>query len=95
MVEALNAIPGVRCASPDGAFYLFPRVGVGPGDVEGSRDSVATAEAMLEATAIAAVPGIAFGDAGEGHLRFTIATARADLERAVERLEKATLMVAG
>jgi aspartate aminotransferase len=91
MVEALNAIPGMRCASPDGAFYLFPRVGVGPGEAEGPRDSVAAAEAMLEATAIAAVPGIAFGEAGEGHLRFTIATARADLERAVERLDKAAV----
>jgi len=94
MVGALNAVPGIRCAAPDGAFYLFPRFGAGPGDLAGPRDSVATAEALLEATAIAAVPGIAFGEAGEGHLRFTIATARADLERAVDRLEEAAATVA-
>ncbi len=95
MVGALNAIPGIRCAAPDGAFYLFPRFAVGPGDHDGPRDSVATAEALLESTAIAAVPGIAFGEAGEGHLRFTIATARPDLERAVERLEQAAASLVG
>jgi aspartate aminotransferase len=95
MVETLNAIPGIRCAAPDGAMYLFPRFAAGPGDRDGPRDSVATAEAMLEATAIAAVPGIAFGEAGEGHLRFTIATARADLERAAERLEAAAATLVG
>jgi aspartate aminotransferase len=94
MVDALNAIPGIRCAAPDGAFYLFPRLGMGPGDQAGPADSVASAEALLESTAIAAVPGVAFGDAGEGHLRFTIATARADLERAVDRLERAAASIA-
>jgi len=95
MVGALNAVPGIRCAAPDGAFYLFPRFAAGPGERIGPRDSVATAEALLEATAIAAVPGIAFGEAGEGHLRFTIATARADLERAMDRLEQAAATLVG
>jgi aspartate aminotransferase len=95
MVDALNAIPGIRCAAPDGAFYLFPRLAIGPGDHRGPSDSVATADALLESTAIAAVPGIAFGEAGEGHLRFTIATARADLERAVERIEQTAATLVG
>jgi aspartate aminotransferase len=93
MVDALNAIPGIRCAAPDGAFYLFPRFGIGPGEQEGPRDSVSTAEALLEATGIAAVPGVAFGEAGEGHLRLTVATARADLERAVERIAAAAATI--
>jgi aspartate aminotransferase len=95
MVDALTGIPGIRCAAPDGAFYLFPRFSVGPVEHAGPSDSVAAAEALLEATSIAAVPGVAFGEAGEGHLRFTIATARVDLERAVERLEQAAAALVG
>jgi aspartate aminotransferase len=82
MVEALNAIDGIECAAPDGAFYLFPRF------AKSGLDSVALAEALLERGDIAAVPGIAFGRPGEGHLRFTIATAMSDLERAAERLAR-------
>jgi aspartate aminotransferase len=82
MVDTLNAIEGVECAAPDGAFYLFPRF------PKSGLDSVALAEALLERGDIAAVPGIAFGRPGEGHLRFTIATAMSDLERAAERLAR-------
>lgn len=80
MVDALNAIDGIECEAPDGAFYLFPRF------PSSGLDSIALAEALLEQGDIAAVPGIAFGAAGEGHLRFTIATSLHDLERAAERL---------
>ena len=82
MVEALNAIEGIECEAPDGAFYLFPRL------PNSGLDSVALAERLLEQGDIAAVPGIAFGEAGEGHLRFTIATSMSDLERAADRLAK-------
>ncbi|HEY6057363.1 MAG TPA: pyridoxal phosphate-dependent aminotransferase [Candidatus Limnocylindrales bacterium] len=82
VVRALNEIAGIECAAPEGAFYLFPRF---PGS---DRDSVGLAEALLERADIASVPGIAFGASGEGHLRFSIATAPADLERAVERLAR-------
>jgi aspartate/methionine/tyrosine aminotransferase len=51
-------------------------------------NSVDLADAMLEEAGIAAVPGIAFGQSSEGHLRFSIATAMCELERAVERLQK-------
>jgi len=80
MVAALNAIEGVHCRNIEGAFYLFPSF---PGS---ERDSVALAEALLEEGGIAGVPGIAFGSTGEGHIRFSIATARSELERCVERL---------
>jgi aspartate aminotransferase len=82
MVEALNGIDGIECQAPDGAFYLFPRF------PNTGLDSLALAEELLEAGDIAAVPGIAFGRAGEGHLRFSIATSMADLERAAERLAR-------
>lgn len=83
MVDALNAIDGIWCPPPEGAFYLFPRF------TKTERSSVEIAEALLERAGIAAVPGVAFGAAGERHLRFTVATSMRDLERAAERLTKA------
>ncbi len=80
MVDALNQIPGVACDRPAGAFYLFVRF---PGL---SQDSMKIADILLEQAEIAATPGIAFGQAGEGHVRFSIATSMQDLERAVERI---------
>ncbi len=82
MVPALNAIPGVECHQPAGAFYLMVRF---PGL---SHDSMEIADILLEEAEIAATPGIAFGQAGEGHVRFSIATAMSELERAVERIER-------
>jgi len=82
MVDALTAIPGVACDRPAGAFYLFVRFpGLGA-------DSLAIASALLEKADIAGTPGIAFGLAGEGHVRFSYATAMSELERAVARIEK-------
>jgi len=81
MVPALNAIPGVECDSPQGAFYLFVRF---PGL---SDDSMEIADILLEEVEIAGTPGIAFGQAGEAHVRFSIATAMSELERAVGRIE--------
>jgi len=82
MVKALNEIEGVECRSIEGAFYLFPRF---PGS---TRNSLELAEALLELGGIAGTPGIAFGESGEGHVRFSIATGMDELERAVERLAK-------
>jgi aspartate aminotransferase len=82
MVDALNAMDGVECRSIEGAFYLFPRF------PNSGKNSLELAEALLEKAGIAGVPGIAFGDSGEGHVRFSIATAMSELERAVDRLAK-------
>ncbi len=80
MVEALNAIDGIECRSIEGAFYLFPRF------PNSDKNSLDLADALLEKASIAAVPGIAFGDSGEGHVRFSIATAQSELERSIDRL---------
>jgi aspartate aminotransferase len=80
MVKALNEIDGVHCRSIEGAFYLFPSF---PGS---SKNSLELANTLLDKAGIAGTPGIAFGSSGEGHVRFSIATAMEDLERAVERL---------
>jgi aspartate aminotransferase len=82
MVPALNAIDGVECMNIEGAFYLFPRF------PNSSRTSAELAEALIEKAGIASVPGGAFGQSGEGHVRFTIATAMSDLEKAVEKLAR-------
>lgn len=82
MVPALNAIDGVECMDIEGAFYLFPRF------PNSSKNSAELAEALIEKAGIASVPGGAFGRSGEGHVRFTIATAMSDLEKAVEKLAK-------
>jgi aspartate aminotransferase len=82
MVKALNEIDGVHCSSIEGAFYLFPSF---PGS---QKNSIELADALLEKAGIAGTPGIGFGASGEGHIRFSIATAMSDLEKAVERLAK-------
>jgi aspartate aminotransferase len=80
MVDALNAIPGIECPMPEGAFYLFPRF------TATSLTAVGIAEQLLEQAGVATVPGTAFGTGGEGHIRLTVATSRSDLERAAARL---------
>lgn len=85
MVDALNEMPGIECASIEGAFYLFPKF------THSQRNSVQLADTLLEKVGIATVPGIAFGSSGEKHLRFSIATAMSDLEKAVERLAKVAI----
>jgi aspartate aminotransferase len=82
MVKALNEIDGVDCRSIEGAFYLFPSF---PGS---QKNSMELADALLEKAGIAGTPGIGFGTSGEGHIRFSIATAMNDLEKAVERIAK-------
>ena len=80
MVKALNEIEGVTCLTIEGAFYLFPRF------PNSKRNSMELAQALIDLAGIAGTPGIAFGQSGEGHVRLSIATAMADLERAIERL---------
>jgi aspartate aminotransferase len=80
MVPALNAIDGVECLNIEGAFYLFPRF------PNSTKNSAELAAELIDKAGIASVPGGAFGKSGEGHVRFTIATAMGELERAVEKL---------
>jgi aspartate aminotransferase len=77
--EALAGVNGVRYASPVGAFYAF--VGV-----DGMEDSLDLAKKLVTKHKVGVAPGIAFGDAGEGHLRICFAQEAARMERAMERL---------
>ena len=79
----LTALPGLQCRRADGTFYLFPEIS-GALKALGLPDDQAFAEALLEKTGIAAVPGSAFGS--PGHMRFSYATSDQTLREAVDRL---------
>jgi aspartate/methionine/tyrosine aminotransferase len=82
VVEALNAVPGISCPTPAGAFYAMPTIaGLG---AAGSREF---ANALLEA-GVALLPGTDFGEYGEGYLRISYATAREQLIEALKRIQK-------
>jgi aspartate aminotransferase len=82
ITAALNAIPGVACPAPDGAFYAFADVS----DLfarSGAAGSAEFAKLLLERGGVAAVPGVAFGD--DRYIRFSFAAARSEIERGMER----------
>src|SRR5215472_14271534 len=80
VVEALNAMPGVRCQVPQGAFYALP-------NVEGTGlDERQLAEDLLERSGVALLPGTAFGAAGEGFLRLAYTQSEPDLRLGLERM---------
>ena len=79
--ERLAAIPGVRIDAPAGAFYAFPNIS--DATRAAGITSAQLATRLLHEYGVALLPGTAFGAAGEGHLRLSFATGRADLERAL------------
>ncbi len=89
MVEMLNAIDGVVCPVPRGAFYVFPSVkGLLGRDIDGATasSSAELAEILLDKAEIAAVPGEAFGT--PGYLRFSYALGDEDLLEGISRMQK-------
>jgi aspartate/methionine/tyrosine aminotransferase len=77
IVDGLNAIDGISCLSPDGAFYVFPSVrelGIPSKRVE---------EEILERAGVACLSGTAFGQHGEGYLRFSYANSVENIEAAL------------
>lgn len=80
-VAALNRVPGFRCLPPDGAFYAWVNI-TGTGM---SADRVC--QLMLEEAGVAAIPGRAFGAAGEEFVRFSFASSKAQLQNAATRVE--------
>jgi aspartate aminotransferase len=76
--DGLNSLPGFRCARPGGAFYAFPNVrGTG-------RTSKELADALLSEAGVACLSGDAFGQYGEGYIRFSYANSYENLTQAVE-----------
>ena len=91
LVNALNAIDGMDCITPDGAFYVFPSITdwLGKTTPEGLTlsDDVVVCEWLLEAAGVALVPGTAFGSPGQ--IRFSYAVSQDTLEDAVNRVVEA------
>ncbi len=83
LVAGLNAIPGVQCRVPQGAFYVFPNVSAF------NRTSNWLADYLLEQAGVAVLPGTAFGAGGEGYLRLCFANSMENIQSALERISAA------
>ncbi len=81
MVAGLNKIKGFSCRLPKGAFYVFPNT------TKTGWPSKKLADALLEDAGVAGLSGTAFGDFGEGYLRFSVANSIENIEKALERID--------
>ncbi|HEY5038445.1 MAG TPA: pyridoxal phosphate-dependent aminotransferase [bacterium] len=85
IVEGLNAIPGIKCLKPAGAFYVFPNM---KGLLKpGRANSMELSEYLLEKARVALTPGIAFG--AEGYMRMSYATSEKTIEEGLKRIKAA------
>ncbi len=83
IVDGLNQIPGFRCHRPQGAFYVFP-------NIEGTGySSQRMADFLLNDAGVACLSGTAFGQFGEGYIRFSYANSVENLEKALDRINTA------
>ncbi len=80
MVGGLNKIKGFSCRLPKGAFYVFPNI------TKTGWPSKKLADALLDDAGVAALSGTAFGDFGEGYLRFSVANSIENIEKALDRV---------
>ncbi len=90
IVDRLNAMPGIACQSPEGAFYVFPNVSGLYGKrfkEKALRSSTEASAFLLEAARIAVVPGVEFGS--DAHVRFSYATSMAQIEKGMDRMAEA------
>ncbi|HSB67723.1 MAG TPA: pyridoxal phosphate-dependent aminotransferase [Candidatus Methylomirabilis sp.] len=82
VVPAVNAVPGLSCLKPGGAFYVWVNI---------SRTGVSSEEfslKLLEGAHVSSVPGTVFGESGQGYIRFSYANAYERLEEAMRRLAR-------
>ncbi len=79
-VAGLNALPGVNCIQPAGAFYAFPNI-TGTG-----RSARELQDALLEQVGVATIAGTSFGRHGEGYLRLSFAADDAAISEALGRI---------
>jgi aspartate/methionine/tyrosine aminotransferase len=78
-IEMLSKMPGVMVPKPDGAFYLFPKIG-------GVTDSFDFCKRILLETKVGLAPGVAFGAGGEGSIRICYASEKEIVTEAMHRL---------
>jgi aspartate/methionine/tyrosine aminotransferase len=83
IVDGLNTIPGFSCQKPQGAFYAFPNIrktGMNSNDL---------ANLILDKAGVALLPGSSFGDYGDGYLRLSYANSVENIQRGLEKIQKA------
>jgi aspartate aminotransferase len=83
-VAGLNRIKGFSCRLPKGAFYVFPNV------TQTGWKSKKLADALLDEAGVACLSGTAFGDYGEGYLRFSVANSLENLNKALQNIDQWT-----
>jgi aspartate aminotransferase len=81
IVAGLNAIPGITCQKPQGAFYVFPNI------KDTGKTSNELADLILEKAGVSLLPGSCFGDYGEGYLRLSYATSIPTIEKGLARIK--------
>ncbi|MCP5051032.1 MAG: pyridoxal phosphate-dependent aminotransferase [bacterium] len=83
VVKGLNAIPGITCRMPQGAFYVFPNI------KSFGRSSDELADYLLKEAGVCLLPGTSFGSMGEGYLRICYANSIPAIEKALEKMTDA------
>jgi aspartate/methionine/tyrosine aminotransferase len=89
IVSGLNAIEGITCVMPKGAFYAFPNI------TSSGLTSKQFADSLLDDYGVAGIAGTSFGAAGEGYLRLSYANSEANLAKALDRVAAMTRDVIG
>jgi aspartate aminotransferase len=82
VVDGLNAMPGVRCAKPQGAFYAFPNIRAT------GFDEHELADRLLSEAGVALLPGTAFGAAGAGYIRLAYTQSEEQLKLGLDRMRE-------
>jgi aspartate aminotransferase len=96
IVYALEQIPGVKCFSPEGAFYVFPNVSKVYGHSYKDKkitNSTELIDYLLDEANVAAVPGVAFGS--DDHIRLSYATSMKNIEEGIKRIKSAVSKLVG
>lgn len=83
IVDGLNAIQGLKCNQPSGAFYAFPNIKAF------GKSSIEMADYLLHEAGVATLGGSSFGTYGEGYLRLSYANSFENIEKAVARIQEA------
>jgi aspartate/methionine/tyrosine aminotransferase len=82
IVEGMSGVPGFSCVRPSGAFYVFPNI------TRTGFSARALADRLLEEAGVACLAGTAFGEFGEGHLRFSYANSMENIQEALGRINR-------
>jgi aspartate/methionine/tyrosine aminotransferase len=80
IVDGLNAIPGISCLRPSGAFYVFPSI------ADTGFDGAVLADRLLQEAGVCVLPGSAFGGLADEHIRISYANSRENLTEALHRI---------